>query len=114
MSSWNSGSPYVPLHLLDTDLLAGLFIVVKPLSLRQIDVSKLTTRIGALGEPLSLPARQASAVLFPRDQGGVLTSGLNSVNSRPRQSNSRTFCGLGGSDCSYGTGAALMEADDSL
>lgn len=35
------------------------------------------------------------------------------MNSRPRQSNSMTVCGLAGSPCSYGLGAALIEADDS-
>ena len=39
---------------------------------------------------------------------------MNSVNSRPRQSNSRIFLALAGSVCSYGVGAALTVAVDSL
>ncbi len=44
----------------------------------------------------------------------VRTSGLNSVNSRPRQSNTSTFCALDTSECSYGTAPADIVADDSL
>jgi hypothetical protein len=42
-----------------------------------------------------------------------LTSGLNSVNSRPRQSNSNSLCCFGGSVTWYGTAAALIVAVDS-
>lgn len=41
-------------------------------------------------------------------------SALNSVNSRPLQSNSRMLTVLGGSLCSYIRGAALMLAECSL
>lgn len=44
----------------------------------------------------------------------VRTSALNSVNSKPLQSSSSTFSILGGSDCSYVAGWALMFAECSL
>jgi len=43
----------------------------------------------------------------------IRTSGLNSVNSRPRQSNSMTFWRVGGEACWYELGGALMVAEDS-
>lgn len=41
------------------------------------------------------------------------TSGLNSVNSRPRESISIMFFGFGGDNAAYVAGAALIVALDS-
>src|SRR5271168_1361105 len=88
-----SCSPNLPLHILDAHLLTRFLIVVEPLAFLQIDAREQCSRL----EPfcLPLPLRRVSQRTPMRSLVFSPTSALNSVNSRPRQSNSimLTFCG---------------------
>ena len=44
----------IPFYVSNTDLIAGLFIIVKPLTLSQVDGSKFTSRVNASSNPLPL------------------------------------------------------------
>jgi hypothetical protein len=50
-----SGSPDLPLHSRDADLLPSLLIIVEPLTLCQIHPRKLRIRLGSRGKKLALP-----------------------------------------------------------
>lgn len=50
----HSTSPNLPLHFLDTNLLASLLVIVKPLPLSQVDGGEFTTRVDTSGMPLAL------------------------------------------------------------
>jgi hypothetical protein len=104
-----SSPPNFPFDVLDADLLSRLLVVVKPFPFAQIDTCKLRPRVGACSLPITL-ARLSHRMLAAIKR---LTSGLNSVNSSPRQSISTSFCGFAGSDCSYAAGTPLMVALDS-
>lgn len=108
-----SSPVYRPFELLDAYFFSHLLVVIKPLPVCQVNAFKLGGRVEAVGEPVSLVVsshhRHSNQTRATRP-----TSGLNSMNSRPRQSNSRIFCAFGGSECWYGVGAVLMVADDSL
>ena len=92
-----SSSPDVPLHILDAHLLAHFLIVVEPLALLQIDIREYGGRLETFGLPLSLHLSQQE--MRTESRGLCVTSALNSVNSRPRQSSSMMLTFLGGELC---------------
>ena len=52
--SCNSSAPYFPFDILDTDLFPGLLIVIKPLTILQIDAGEFAGRFEPFGYPITL------------------------------------------------------------
>lgn len=79
-----------PAHLLDADLLTSLLVIVIPFTLAEFNASKRSGRLDTLGLPFALyeihKKKKTAQLCIDR-----LTSGLNSVNSKPRQSSSMIF-----------------------
>lgn len=72
-----------PTDFLDANLFAGLLIIVVPLTIREINTREWSRGLGTLGFPFSLEHYKKPS---QGDGKGTLTSGLNSMNSKPRQS----------------------------
>lgn len=108
IESLSSRSFDLPRHIRDADLTSRLLIIVEPVALGEIDFVKRGIRLHALGLPHTLLRSQH----FEDMQllGGIVTSGLNSTNSRPLQSMVMMFCGLGGLCWGYTLGASIMLA----
>ena len=51
----HSTSLNIPLYIFNTDLIANLLIIIKPLTLSQVDSFKFTPRVDASRNPLPLP-----------------------------------------------------------
>lgn len=96
----------LPLDVLDAHFLARFLIVVKPLAFCQVNASEGSSRVYALGLPFTL-----CIVSRGGDSAVILTSALNSVNSRPLQSITRMLKALAGLCCEYALGASIMFAE---
>lgn len=83
----------LPLHILDADLIVGFLIVLIPIPLRKIYRCELGARVCAHCKPFTL-IDGVSRLSYGSVEAH--TSGLNSTNSKPRQSKTRIFCLVGG------------------
>lgn len=91
----------LPYQLLDADLFARLFVIVKPFPLCQVNAGELGARVDSISQPVALLRSIVSlGSMSTQSSSSSRTSGLNSTNSNPLQSNSNSFCALGGSACS--------------
>lgn len=109
----------LPGHILDAHLLACLLVVIVPLTLGEIDAGECRSSLQSFGFPIALNSQMSLRSEYVTRNSWTLhfetalTSGLNSVNSRPRQSNSMIFCPLDllSSVCWSAFGPAVMEAE---
>jgi hypothetical protein len=58
---FHSTSPYFPLYILYTDLLASLLIIVKPFTFRQVDCREFTASFYASCKPFALQEEHISS-----------------------------------------------------
>lgn len=103
----------IPYEVLDADLFTRLFVKLVPFTLSKRDIRERSARVSALGLPDTLLIVKIHKLRSKGARQRRYTSGMNSVNSRPRVSNSMMFCCVGGDWTMYGFGAVLMEAVDS-